>query len=229
MNIDCRVIGDLLPLYADESCSDASRALVDDHLKTCPRCRETLARMKSEQFLPAAQAIDPPAIADYAQKVKQRRQKRGTCLTVGVIAMIVLLSLTAAAWMNLLQAQRSGGHSPESGVGDLAAGEITTTAYWSDTYRLYTNTTKICVAFHAEAPQNGTITLWNITDVTTPYPAMFYEVDGRTARCEFTNLSSAERYFVRCEELSGSLVISDGRPTNLWESFLDLLHVLSPR
>ena len=23
MNIDCRVIGDLLPLYADESCSDA--------------------------------------------------------------------------------------------------------------------------------------------------------------------------------------------------------------
>ena len=61
MNIDCRVIGDLLPLYADESCSDASRALVDDHLKTCPRCRETLARMKSEQFLPAAQAIDPPS------------------------------------------------------------------------------------------------------------------------------------------------------------------------
>ena len=48
MNIDCRVIGDLLPLYADESCSDASRALVDDHLKTCPRCRETLARMKSK-------------------------------------------------------------------------------------------------------------------------------------------------------------------------------------
>ena len=75
MNIDCRVIGDLLPLYADESCSDASRALVDDHLKTCPRCRETLARMKSEQFLPAAQAIDPPAVADYAQKVKHRRQK----------------------------------------------------------------------------------------------------------------------------------------------------------
>ena len=47
MNIDCRVIGDLLPLYADESCSDASRALVDDHLKTCPRCRETLARPPS--------------------------------------------------------------------------------------------------------------------------------------------------------------------------------------
>ena len=105
MNIDCRVIGDLLPLYADESCSDASRALIEEHLKCCPRCRETLARMKSEQFLPAAQVIDPPAVADYAQKVKHRRQKRGTLLTVGVIVLIVLLSLAAAAWMNLVRAQ----------------------------------------------------------------------------------------------------------------------------
>ena len=228
MNIDCRVIGDLLPLYADESCSDASRALVDEHLKTCPRCRETLARMKSEQFLPAAQTIDPPAVADYAQKVKQRRQKCGTCLTVGVIVLIVLLSLTVAAWMNLMRAQSPGSHS-ENGVRDLAAGEITTTAGESDAYRLYTNTTKIRVAFRSETPQSGTITLWNITDAANPYPAMFYEVDGRTARCDFTNLSSAERYFVLCDDLSGDVILSDGRPTDLWESFLDLLHALFPR
>ena len=228
MNIDCRVIDDLLPLYADESCSDASRALVDEHLKACPRCRETLARMKSEQFLPAARAIDPLAVADYAQKVKQRRQKHGTCLTVGVIALIVLLSLTVAAWMNLLRTQAPSSHS-EDGVRDLAASEITTTAGESDTYRLYTNTTKIRVAFRSETPQSGTITLWNITDVTNPYPAMFYEVDGRTAHCDFTNLSSAERYFVLCDGLSGDVILSDGRPTDLWESFLDLLHTLFPR
>ena len=229
MNIDCRVIGDLLPLYADESCSDASRALVDEHLKACPRCRETLARMKSERFLPAAQAIDPPAVADYAQKVKHRRQKHGACLAIGAIVLIVLLSLTAASWMNLVWAQRASGHSPENGVRDLAAGEIMTTSDASDTYYLYTNTTKIRVVFRSETPQSGTITLWNITDVTNPYPAMFYEVDGRTARCDFTNLSSAERYFVLCDGLSGDVILSDGRPTDLWESFLDLLHALFPR
>ena len=214
MNIDCRVIGDLLPLYADESCSDASRALVDDHLKTCPRCRETLARMKSEQFLPAAQAIDPPAVADYAQKVKHRRQKRGTLLTVGVIVLIVLLSLAAAAWMNLVRAQHPYIPVVEESVCNLAAGEVQTFADSCDGRRLFTN---------------STITLWNITDVTKPYPAMFYEVDGRTARCEFTNLSSAERYFVLCDGLSGDVTLSDGRPTDLWESFLDLLHTLFPR
>ena len=137
MNIDCRVIGDLLPLYADESCSDASRALVDDHLKTCPRCRETLARMKSEQFLPAAQAIDPPAVADYAQKVKHRRQKRGTLLTVGVIALIVLLSLTAAAWMNLVRAQHPYIPVVEESVCNLAAGEVQTFADSCDGRRIH--------------------------------------------------------------------------------------------
>ena len=209
MNIDCRVIGDLLPLYADESCSDASRALVDDHLKTCPRCRETLARMKSEQFLPAAQVIDPPAVADYAQKVKHRRQKRGTLLTVGVIVLIVLLSLTVAAWMNLVRAQHPYIPVVEESVCNLAAGEVQTFADSCDGRRLFTNSTRI--------------------DVTKPYPAMFYEVDGRTARCEFTNLSSAERYFVLCDGLSGDVTLSDGRPTDLWESFLDLLHTLFPR
>jgi hypothetical protein len=172
MNIDCRVIGDLLPLYADESCSDASRALIEEHLKCCPRCRETLARMKSEQFLPAAQVIDPPAVADYAQKVKHRRQKRGTLLTVGVIVLIVLLSLTAAAWMNLVRAQHPYIPVVEESVCNLAAGEVHTFADSCDGRRLFTNSTRIAVTFRADTPQDGTITLWNITDVTTPYPAM---------------------------------------------------------
>lgn len=170
-----------------------------------------------------------PAVADYAQKVKQRRQKRGTCLTVGVIALIVLLSLTAAAWMNLVRAQHPYIPVVEESVCNLAAGEVQTFADSCDGRRLFTNSTRIAVTFRADTPQNGTITLWNITDVTNPYPAMFYEVDGRTARCEFTNLSSAERYFVLCDGLSGDVTLSDGRPTDLWESFLDLLHTLFPR
>ena len=148
---------------------------------------------------------------------------------VGVIVLIVLLSLTAAAWMNLVRAQHPYIPVVEESVCNLAAGEVQTFADSCDGRRLFTNSTRITVTLRADTPQNGTITLWNITDVTNPYPAMFYEVDGRTARCEFTNLSSAERYFVLCDGLSGDVILSDGRPTNLWESFLDLLHVLSLR
>ena len=148
---------------------------------------------------------------------------------VGVIVLIVLLSLAAAAWMNLVRAQHPYIPVVEESVCNLAAGEVQTFADSCDGRRLFTNSTRIAVTFRADTPQNGTITLWNITDVTNPYPAMFYEVDGRTARCEFTNLSSAERYFVLCDGLSGDVTLSDGRPTDLWESFLDLLHTLFPR
>ena len=148
---------------------------------------------------------------------------------VGVIVLIVLLSLTVAAWMNLVRAQHPYVPVVEESVCNLAAGEVQTFADSCDGRRLFTNSTRIAVTFRADTPQNGTITLWNITDVTKPYPAMFYEVDGCTARCEFTNLSSAERYFVLCDGLSGDVTLSDGRPTDLWESFLDLLHTLFPR
>ena len=39
------IIFDLLPLYHDGVCSDASRRAVEEHLKTCPACRAALAAM----------------------------------------------------------------------------------------------------------------------------------------------------------------------------------------
>ncbi len=46
--MNCDVIQDLLLLYTDECCSDASKALVEEHLKGCEACRKALAEMKSE-------------------------------------------------------------------------------------------------------------------------------------------------------------------------------------
>lgn len=44
-NLNCKVIGDLLPLYADEVCSQESRAMVDGHLEECEACRIALEKM----------------------------------------------------------------------------------------------------------------------------------------------------------------------------------------
>lgn len=229
MNIDCRIIGDLLPLYADGTCSSESRTLVEAHLASCPSCRETLRRMQSEQFSLAQAPLDTPQLTNYARAVKKRRKRRRAVLTLAAVFLVLLLSLTLAAWMNLVRAQHPYIPAVEESVCNLAAGEVHTFADSCDGRRLFTNSTRIAVTFRADTPQNGTITLWNITDVTNPYPAMFYEVNGRTARCEFTNLSSAERYFVLCDGLSGSLVISDGRPTDLLSSLSDMIHSLRPR
>lgn len=46
--LNCAVTSDLLSLYAEDLVSPETAALIEEHLKDCPDCRETLARMKTE-------------------------------------------------------------------------------------------------------------------------------------------------------------------------------------
>ena len=46
MKLDCEVIRDLLPLYAEHMASPASTALVEEHLQECEACRAELEQMQ---------------------------------------------------------------------------------------------------------------------------------------------------------------------------------------
>ncbi len=48
----CDVIKDLIPLYIDECCSEESRAIVKEHLKSCPDCNKIYESMKSPAEVP---------------------------------------------------------------------------------------------------------------------------------------------------------------------------------
>ncbi len=50
MKLDCEVIRDLLPLYADQACSEQSRALVNEHLLDCADCRDMLQKIKENEI-----------------------------------------------------------------------------------------------------------------------------------------------------------------------------------
>lgn len=50
MKMDCEVIRDLLPLYADQACSEQSRALVNEHLLDCADCRDMLQKLKENEI-----------------------------------------------------------------------------------------------------------------------------------------------------------------------------------
>ena len=45
MKVSCDVIQDLLPLYTDQAASADTVALVEEHLASCPACREELGRL----------------------------------------------------------------------------------------------------------------------------------------------------------------------------------------
>ena len=47
MDNGCDVVRDLLPLYVDGLCADGSRALVEEHIRTCPSCAKMLEQLRS--------------------------------------------------------------------------------------------------------------------------------------------------------------------------------------
>lgn len=50
MKLNCNVIRDLLPLYADRICSDESRELVEEHLAECGDCSALLQQIHSTEI-----------------------------------------------------------------------------------------------------------------------------------------------------------------------------------
>lgn len=59
MKMSCEVIRDLLPLYHDQVCTQASRELVEEHLDECEACRAALARL-AEDIPGAGRSADMP-------------------------------------------------------------------------------------------------------------------------------------------------------------------------
>ena len=47
MNKQCEIIQDLLPLYVDGACSEASSEMIKEHLETCDACKEIYEKLCS--------------------------------------------------------------------------------------------------------------------------------------------------------------------------------------
>ena len=52
--ITCNVVRDLLPLYVDDVLSDDSRKLVEEHMRTCNKCRSYYDEMTDDTVPVAA-------------------------------------------------------------------------------------------------------------------------------------------------------------------------------
>lgn len=89
MKINCDVIHDLLPLYADEACSMESRKVVEEHLQECPECSNMLNRLKSNEIEEDLKSEKEDVIQYGARKFKRRSATVGS--TVSSLFMIPIL------------------------------------------------------------------------------------------------------------------------------------------
>ena len=90
MKLTCDIVQDLLPLYEDGVCSPDSRTAVEEHLKTCPRCRgeqETAQKLPKEDLL--TELPDEKKSVKGFKKVR-RRWAASLLVVLLLIPMLVL-------------------------------------------------------------------------------------------------------------------------------------------
>ena len=88
----CDVVRDLLPLYADDSCSKATAEGIEAHLVTCKDCRDYLAEIKSYHCGEDTVEI-PDADPDFAEvmgKLRKRKIIRRSLVSAAIITSVAI-------------------------------------------------------------------------------------------------------------------------------------------
>lgn len=102
MNISCKVIQDLLPLYHDSVCSPETAALVEEHLKDCDACQEEFHKLEESPL--AKNGKKEEAEKENVQRIKNvKKVLKKKRVRVSVITAVVVLLLCIPGWfvMNL--------------------------------------------------------------------------------------------------------------------------------
>lgn len=92
MKIDCDVIRDLLPLYADDACSEKSREMVREHLAACPECSDLLKKIW-ETEIENDLMQEKTSVIQYGEKRFKRRSAAVGSVISGLFMIPILVCL----------------------------------------------------------------------------------------------------------------------------------------
>ena len=98
MKFNCDLIRDLLPLYADDACSDESRRVVETHLQECPGCAHELERLRNSEIEAELRTEKTAVIEHGAREFKKRSATVGSTLaSLFMIPILVCLIINIAS------------------------------------------------------------------------------------------------------------------------------------
>ena len=96
MNTSCDIIRDVLPLYVDDACSEASRDMIDAHLKECPECAAYLEEIRSSEAESELKEEKSLVIKTQARRFKRRSATAGS-----IVAALFMLPILICMIVNL--------------------------------------------------------------------------------------------------------------------------------
>ncbi len=85
---ECDIVQDLLPLYYDDACTEASKELVQQHLLTCEKCKKTYAELKNNTIDAVIKKESAGVLERHARKERNSAYKAGI-----VIALLLLIPI----------------------------------------------------------------------------------------------------------------------------------------
>ena len=92
MKLPCEMIQDLLPLYHDGVCSEVSKTVVQEHLKTCAQCASALKAIDTEIVIPELEVDAAKPLKSIKRKWKMKTWLIG--LLIGLASFILWGNLT---------------------------------------------------------------------------------------------------------------------------------------
>ena len=99
MSKNCDMIKDLLPLYADDVCSEESRKAVEEHINSCPDCKAELEKLRKSV------TVSPQKDADVLKRIKKRL--RIEKLVVGLISVFAICGALLIGLVYLINSDTS--------------------------------------------------------------------------------------------------------------------------
>lgn len=96
MNIGCDIIRDLLPLYAEDMVSQATKELVGEHLNACPACAGELEKLQAETKIPVE--VEPHALKLVKNTIRRKR-------VLAVLTAVLTVCTLFLGWSLLMDAR----------------------------------------------------------------------------------------------------------------------------
>lgn len=222
-NVTCGIAEDLLPLYMDGCCSKDSRQAVEEHMRTCEKCRKKYLHLQNTLPTIAAETSDirTDEIALSLSKKMRKRKLFVTVFTVILGLLAVLFLFFIGKTMMILSEQGSTVSIDNAGsTVNLSEDDFSCSAQDIGTYNFFTNTTKIIVRTNAPLDEAVTVRLWNTEDKNENI--LLSHMDENQETCIFTNLSSQNRYLITIDNMP-DISITVSSQLTFWEAFLQAM------
>ncbi len=102
MNKECEIIRDILPLYVDDACSEASREIVEGHLKQCEDCAAYLEQIRAGEAEGELRDEKAQVIRNQVRRFKRRSAAAGSAVSaLFMIPILVILIVNLNAGLAL--------------------------------------------------------------------------------------------------------------------------------